>query len=149
MSSESKQVEDMIAKVVLPIEENGAIDISPQAVCNIVYKNINPGTGTPMLVTYLTKLQILVQVRAFLTKRHDPIKTVLAKIEDQVEIEFGNKLQPYYPATRNSERRYVLRSELTEPERARMVSRLRQAGHGYLRHADALEAEGEHVSMPA
>jgi len=139
-NSQAAQLEAIIDKVVLPLEEAGVDIISTGMVAKSVFDLIDPKTSSPELVQFTSTMHIKQAVRGRLAKRHDPVEVTEQKLSDGIDDLFGDSLQPYYPARREGERVYAVKEILTELEVEANCQRMEKAGHSLLDHARALRA---------
>lgn len=122
--------------------EDGANIILPSDLAAAVFKIIDPGKKSPVLVQLAAILELRQLSRAVCRRQHK---------ESEENSEQGNlfdfHLQDFYPASRqvNGETQdaYVRRGYLTYGERMRNVTRLRNEAVAKQVHADALLAETE------
>lgn len=138
------QLEELVDKVVLPLEEVGAA-IDPVSVAAAVDKLIDPESVSPELKTYASIMQIRSVARKRVAKRHDPVERAAEYVAGNAqEPLFDNLLQPYYPAIRSDdgERRtvYVPRESLNDVDMHRVCERMTKAGESLLEHVRALQA---------
>ncbi len=136
----ANQLESLIATVVDDLERRLAIVISPESVANKVDLLIDPGSTSPALKTYASIMKIRESTRAYLRRRHDPVKKIEDQITSGMDDMFSDHLQPWYPVKREGEAVYVRREHMTAAEVDRCARRMRRAGSALLAHADALEA---------
>lgn len=126
---------------------SGAIIISPAALAHRVFEEFSTGEEEPHI--HYTSLEHLKHMaRIFLARRKDVDGDMNPAHGAQSDLDFGvtfTGLQDRYPLPRKQgeEPAYKLRSELTDEERAWNVQQLRKSASTRLKHADALEAEGQ------
>lgn len=139
-NSQAAQLDTIIDKVVLPLEEAGVDIISTSMVANHVQDLIDPQSMSPELVQFASTMHIKQAVRTRLAKRHDPVEVAEQQLQDGVDDLFGNSLQPYYPIKREGERAYARREVLTEIDIEANCKRMEKAAHSLLDHARSLRA---------
>jgi len=139
-NSQSSQLETLIDKVVLPLEEAGVDIISPSMVASHVQGLIDPQSMSPELVSFCSTMHIKQAVRNRLAKRHDPVEVAEQKLADGIDDLFGDSLQPYYPIKREGERAYARRDVLSEIDIEANCKRMEKAAHSLLDHARSLRA---------
>ena len=139
-NSQSSQLEILIDKVVLPLEEAGVDIISTNMVANHVQDLIDPQSMSPELVSFCSTMHIKQAVRTRLAKRHDPVEVAEQNLADGIDDLFGDSLQPYYPIKREGERAYARREVLSEIDIEANCKRMEKAAHSLLDHARSLRA---------
>jgi len=139
-NSQSAQLETLIDKVVLPLEEAGVDIISTSMVASHVQNLIDPKSMSPELVSFCSTMHIKQAVRTRLAKRHDPVELAEQSLADGTDDLFGDSLQPYYPIKREGERAYARREVLSEIDVEANCKRMEKAAHSLLEHARALRA---------
>lgn len=124
-----------------------AVIVSPSALAHSVYSAVANGDESD-IVNFLSIEQLKQMCRAFLRRRNDDDGEENEVYAAQGNFGFGDvftgKLQDRYPVPRvgSSEPVYKRRADLTAEERHWNVMQLRKSGQSRLKHADALEAEG-------
>lgn len=146
MTSLANQLDEIISRVVLPLEQQQIDIINPVAVADEVDKLIDPDGVSPSLKTYSSVLNIRQLVRQRLKKRHDPTERAKDYVNSETDDLFGDRLQPYYPVKRQDEsgemaRVYMRRELMTEFDVEAVCKRMSRAGSALLAHADELRAE--------
>lgn len=134
------QIETLIDKVVLPMEEAQVDFISTDAVAARVVDLIDPESVSPELLKFASLMHVKQLVRQRLAKRHDPVEIAEDYANGANDDLFGNSLQPYYPANRNGEKSYARKEVLSRIEIEANCRRMEKAGHSLLEHANALRA---------
>ena len=118
------------------------ISILPRTLAVITYSHISTSGTSDRLVEYLTLEQLTAMARKLLGRcySHESDETV----SHQGDL-FSGTLQDRYPLPRKVGRDpvYKLRNQLSQDERAWNVEQLRKSGEARMKHADALEAEGQ------
>jgi gamma-glutamylcyclotransferase (GGCT)/AIG2-like uncharacterized protein YtfP len=139
-SQEAHQLSEIIKEEYRKLDDREREAIKIGTLAEIVYRRIDPRTISPLLVQAAALLELKQLARSVCRERQQ---------HDENDAENGNlfdfQLQPRYPAERDGEDAYVLREFLTWEERKQNVTRLRHEGHAKLAHADALEAETDHL----
>ncbi len=120
-----------------------AVVISPNALAARVFSALSNGLENK-IVAHAGSEHIKEVCRKFLARHKD--KPAAAIEQSTLDLgDWDGQLQDRYPGkpTPGAEPRYVLREHLSPDDRAWNVARLRKAGRSLLKHADALEAEGQ------
>ena len=133
-----EQAMQIVRKQFDLLDQDGDIAVSPSIVAAKAYEEIDPGTISPVLVQYTSILELRQLAREVCRKKYEDGDTELDKPQGEM---FDGQLQGKYPVTRNEERVYVPRGQMTEQDYAYNVKRLRTEAVAKARHADALEAE--------
>jgi hypothetical protein len=128
------------------LDEARVIAISPADLATQVFDDIDPAKASPALVRVAAILELRQLARAICRTRNH---------ESERNAEQGNlfdfQLQDRYPAPRvdvetgEVEDFYVRRLYLTIEERQRNIERLRREAEAKMVHADALQAETDHL----
>lgn len=127
------------------LHDSGAVAISPASLATGVYAEIDPKKSAPMLVQLAAILELRQLGRGVCRHRH-----IISEHEAEQSTLFDYALQDRYPALRSlngepAEECYVLREHLTAAERQKNIKRLRREADAKQMHADALEAETNHL----
>ncbi len=145
MDQTSEQLNSFIKSKYNALDEAGVIAISPADLAAEVFKEIDPESVSPMLV-HIAAILELRQLSRAICRQHQTESEFAAEQESLFEF----KLQSRYPVSRVidgiSESVYVLRSHLTIEERTQNIQRLRREADAKQGHADALQAETDHVA---
>lgn len=126
---------------------SGAIIISPAALAHRVFETFSTGEEEPH-IQYTSLEHLKHMARVFLARRKDADGDMNAAHGAQGDLDLGvtfTGLQDRYPLPRKAgeEPAYKLRSELTDDDRGWNIQQLRKSARARLKHADALEAEGQ------
>lgn len=136
----TEQLNDLIRKAYSELDELKPVAVYVSQIGERVLLEIDPTEQAPSLVRWAAFLELKQLARAVCRLRQE---------QSERESESGNlfdfQLQPRYPAEREHDDAYVLREHLTIDERRKNVARLRAEASAKLAHADALEAETEHL----
>lgn len=118
-----------------------AVSISPASVALSLQSTFGGDVAIEPGIAYASLEHFKQMARGVLSGRFDPVRQAEEAAEQEL---FSTHLQPRYPLPRKAgdEPLYKLRSELTGPERAWNVQRMRRTSTALQMHADALEAEG-------
>jgi hypothetical protein len=139
MNSEG-QLSSLIREKYNALDALGVVAICPAQLAADVMLDIDPDGDSPALVQTAAGLALRQLARA-VCRSHQIEQEYL--VEQASLFEF--KLQPRYPAEREGDDAYVLRSHLTIDERRKNITRLRREAEAKTLHADALEAETQHL----
>ena len=127
------------------LHASGMVGISTADLAARVYSEIDPGLVAPARVRWAATMELKQLARAICRERQ-----VQSEHESENYSLFDIQLQPRYPTVRKCEDGtdddvYVLRSHLSIEERKRNIDRLRREGEAKIAHADALQAETDHL----
>jgi hypothetical protein len=140
----AEQLNSRIRLVYNALDDARVIAISPADLAEAVFKQIDPAKHSPVLVEIAAIPQLRQLARAICRKRQEESE----RSSEQVNL-FDLQLQVRYPATRTingeADDVYVLREHLTVEERIRNSARLRREAEAKMVHADALDAETDHL----
>jgi hypothetical protein len=114
---------------------NCDLPISAANIASGVYVRIDSERVSPVLVQYCTILNLRERARKELAREFDKGD------DDSTQETLFTGLQDRYPATRNGQRVYVPRLQMTENEYMENASRLEREGRTKIEHADALRVE--------
>jgi hypothetical protein len=136
MLKPTEELTQLIRQQYNVLDQANIIAICPSDLAEAVFGIIDPRSLSPDLVRLAAVLELRQLSRAICRERH-------ATQEHNAEQGslFDMQLQPRYPAERDGDDAYVLRSYLTLDERMRNIERLRREANAKLAHADALQAE--------
>src|SRR5271157_1947316 len=136
----TERINNLIREQYNRLDEANEITISPAQLARIVYDALDPKAHSPLDVQFLCILQLRQMARQICAKRND-------EEENQANqgTLFEMQLQPRYPAKRDGEDVYVVRSMLTLQERRIIIARLELEASAKMRHAQALKAETDEL----
>jgi hypothetical protein len=145
MEQAAEQLSSIIRSKHNALNDVGMIEISPADLAAEAYKEIDPQRIAPALVQIAAILELRQLARAICRQQQRDSE----RIAEQGNL-FDSYLQPRYPAVRSigdgeTEEVYVLRAHLTLEERQRNIERLRREAEAKTMHADALQAETDHL----
>jgi hypothetical protein len=131
------QLEETLNICLKQIEDE--IEISPAFLSDCAMKRLDAFNRAPVLVKWGCSLQLRQLARGILRGAFDPMSDESKASQSDM---FGG-LQDKYPCTRNGDRVYVDRMNLTRNERHYNMLRLTKEANTKLQHAEALKAETE------
>lgn len=140
----TEQLKKLIQVEYDDLDAQGTVAIVPADLAFAVYHQIDRRAMAPELVKFAAILELRQLAREVCRSSHRVGELVAEQAAMQSSL-FDVQLQPRYPAHRGDDDAYVLRAHLTVGERRLNVERLRKESSAKTAHADALEAETEHL----